>query len=441
MAEKSNIGVPQSVESEEALLGAIITDSNILSNVIEYLQADDFYSKVNATIYKACEDVVDEGQTIDVFTLCNMLEKKGELEKVGGYGYITSLLDGKFLTSNAETYAKNIVDKSLMRKLAAAGRRIASEACDEGSTADDILVTAQKEILDVSRDTRDKSYTHISEVTTNVYLQIEENTGKGGISGVPSGFVDLDKIVAGFKPADLIIVGGRPGMGKTAFMLEIARYVAVKKNLPVVVFNLEMSKEQLATRLLSSQSRVNNEKIKKANLNQSDWNDLAQAVMELNQAPIYIDDTVDSSVQNIRAKCRRIKREHNIALIVVDYLQLMTSKGKNDGNRVNEVADISRQLKMMGRELGVPVMVGSQLSRAVEGRDDKRPQLADLRESGNIEQDADLVLFLYRDVVYHPDTQYKNVAEVIIGKHRNGELDTVKLSFDGEHTAFRNLAK
>ena len=440
MPEKANINVPQSVESEEALLGALLSDPDVVNNVIEIVSPGDFYSVNNASIYEACIDVVNEGASVDVYTVSNNLSQKGKLDKIGGYTYLMTLLDGAFLTSNAENYAKIIADKSTMRKLVNAGRRIATEAMSDSRPVDEVLGLAQREIIDVAQSNSKNSFSTIGEINTEVYLEAEANVGKGPINGVETGFVELDKCLAGLKPANLVIVGARPGMGKTAFMLEIAKYVSFKKRIPVAVFNLEMSKSELATRILSSHSMVEAGKIKRNELTTNDWRDLAHAVIDLADTPLYIDDTVDSSIQSIRAKCRRIKTEKNVGLIIIDYLQLMTSS-KSETSRVEAVSDISRQLKMMARELGVPVIVASQLNRQLESRDDKRPQVSDLRESGSIEQDADIILMLYRDAKYNKETEYKNVAEVIVAKHRSGENKTIELIFDGEHMTFRNMAK
>ena len=442
MPDRQNLTQPQSLESEAALLGALLADNNVIYDVIDIVLPEDFYSETNKAIYDVCVALFNDSVTIDILTVSDRLEKRGLLAKVGGYSYLTSLLDGTYLTTNATSYAKAIAEKSVMRRLIAAGRNIVDVAYKNEKTLSETLEYAENAVLGVTQKSASKGYEKLSDINANVYLELEENAGKGGMTGIPTGFTDLDRYLSGMKKADMIVVGARPGMGKTAFMLEIAKYVAVRKKLPVAIFNLEMEKEQLATRILSSQSGVPSEKLKRAELNQNDWRDLAEAISALADAPIYIDDSSENTIQSIRAKCRKLKIEKDVKLIVLDYLQLMNSAGRrNDGNRVTEVSDISRQIKMMARELGVPIIVGSQLSREVDKREDKRPKLSDLRESGGIEQDADVVLFLYREVEYNKETEFKNVAEVIIGKQRNGMQGTVKLFFDADHTTFRNMAK
>lgn len=442
MAERNTPTMPQSLESEAALLGAIISDEKVIYEVIDAVKPEDFYSDSNRLIYETCIDLFTEGVGIDLFTVSEKLDKKNILDKIGGYGYLTSLVDSIYIVSNAATYADIVAEKAMLRRLISAGRSIVDVAFKDEKTLGETLEYAENSILNVTQKSNTKGYSKLSEVNEKVYLELEENAGKGGMTGIPTGFTDLDKYLSGMKKGDMIVVGARPGMGKTAFMLEIAHYVATKKKLPVAVFNLEMTEEQLATRILSSHSRVSNEKLKRAELTHNDWLDLAEALADLSDAPIYIDDTSEYGIQSIKAKCRKLKMEKDIKLIIIDYLQLLTSGNKrSEANRVVEVSDISRQIKMMARELEVPIIVGSQLSREVDRREDKRPRNSDLRESGGIEQDADVVLFLYREVEYNKDTEFKNVAEVIIGKQRNGMQGTVKLYFDADHTTFRNMAK
>ena len=303
----------------------------------------------------------------------------------------------------------------------------------------DLLEMAEKTIFDISQGRNSKSYARISDILPQVYEEISELSQGKDVSGIPTGFLDLDKILYGLHSPDLVLVAARPGMGKTAFMLNLAQYAAVRKNIPVAVFNLEMSNEQLVKRIISSEANIDSEKLRSGKLSTDDWNNFAGIFDTLGNAPLYFDDNTDMTVTSIRAKCRKLKLEKGIRLVIVDYLQLMKSGGYSD-SRVNEVSDISRSLKVMARELGVPVVVGSQLSREVEKRADKRPMLSDLRESGAIEQDADIVLFLYRDDYYNKDSQFKNIAEVIIGKHRNGATGTVQLAYEPTRMAFRNVA-
>lgn len=443
MAAAKNREIPCNTEAEEYLLGALISDDTVIYDIVDLVRAEDFYSDINRRVFQAAYELFTEGEAIDLITIAEQLKKKNDFETVGGYSFLTSLTDGSFLSSNAARYAEIVAEKALLRKLIKAGQNIVGAAFEDEKAVSEVMEQAEKEIFDVSQNRSGKSYSPIKDVLADVYTELENSIGKGGITGIPTGFIDLDRLLSGLKNSDLIIVAARPGMGKTAFMLDIAQYVAAKKKLPVAVFNLEMSKEQLVTRILSSASGVASEKLRSGDLADPDWADLAEATGFLSEAPLYIDDALDVSVSSIRAKCRKLKMEKDIKLVIVDYLQLMSSGTKRgDGNRVQEVGDISRSLKMLAREIGVPVIVGSQLSRAVDSRDDKRPKLSDLRESGTIEQDADIVMFLYRDAYYNKEnTEFQNVAEVIIEKHRNGSRGTVNLYFDGEHTSFKNMTK
>lgn len=440
MPDNTNLAIPQSIESENALLGAMISDNDVVMDVIDEVTVQDFYSESNKTVFEACLGLFNDGVKIDLLTVMERLERGGNLEKIGGAGYLAGLAGGSFLVANAVTYARIIAEKATMRRLITAGRSIVEAAYKGDRGLDGTVEFAENTILKVTQNANTKGYAMLSDINQDVFMELEQNVGKNGMTGIPTGFYDLDRAMSGMKKADMIVVGARPGMGKTAFMLDIARYVGFKKKLPVAIFNLEMTKEQLATRILSAQSDVESEKLKKAQLSTNDWNSLAEAVAESRNVPIFIDDTTDASIQSIRAKCRKMKIEHDVKLIIIDYMQLMTSAGRRgEGNRVVEVSDISRQIKMMARELAVPIIVGSQLSREVDKRDDKRPRMSDLRESGGIEQDADVVLFLYREKVYNEETNYPHVAEVIISKQRNGMTTTCKLRFDAEHVSFKNL--
>lgn len=442
MPDNGNMTIPQAIESENALLGAMLTESGVVMDIIDEVKADDFYNDSNRTVFEACLKLFNEGVKVDLLTVMEKLDKAGVLDKIGGMGYLTSLAGGSFLVANAVTYAQIIAEKATMRRLITAGRSIVDAAYKGDKGLEGTVEFAENTILKVTQSTNTKGYAILADVNQDVFMELEQNVGKSGMTGIPTGFYDLDRALAGMKKADMIVVGARPGMGKTAFMLDIARYVGFKKKLPVAIFNLEMTKEQLALRMLSAQADVESEKLKKATLSPNDWNALAEAVAESRDVPIYIDDTTDASIQSIRAKCRKMKLENDIKLIIIDYMQLMTSAGRRgDSNRVVEVSDISRQIKMMARELEVPIIVGSQLNREVDKRDDNRPKMSDLRESGGIEQDADVVLFLYREEVYNKETKQQHIAEVIIGKQRNGMTTTCRLYFDQDHVTFKNLSK
>ncbi|MBO5417131.1 MAG: replicative DNA helicase [Clostridia bacterium] len=434
--------VPCNIEAEEFLLGALLSDEKTIYDIVDIVNEDSFYSDINKRVYGAIFETFRQGETIDIVTVAEQLKKRNDFEAVGGYAYLTSVTSGIFLASNAVKYAEIVAEKATLRNLIKAGQKIVSLATNDENAAVDVMNESEKIIFDVSQKRTGKTYSHIKDVLSDVFINLENSIGKGGITGIPTGFKDLDEKLSGLKNTDLVIVAARPGMGKTAFMLDIAKYAASKKKIPVAVFNLEMSKDQVVTRILSSTSGVTSNKLKSGELADADWADLAEATAFLSEAPIYVDDTLESKVTDIRAKCRKLKMEKDIQLVIIDYLQLMSSGTKRgEGNRVQEVSDISRALKMLARELNVPVIVGSQLSRDVEKRKDK-PMLSDLRESGSIEQDADIVMFIHRETDNEDkDSEFNNIAEIIIAKHRSGSLGTIKLFFDGEHTSFKNLAK
>lgn len=434
--------IPTSVENEEALLGAILTDATLVfTNVGDRVKSDDFYNGANAKIFAACENLFENREPVDIMTVAEKLSKMHQLEEVGGYEYLAKLLSsGNFVCANAEAYAKIVAEKSLERKLISYADAVAKEVYKDEKDSEQLVSLLEEKFREITQSSGGKSWSSLKEVIPDLYKTIEGAVGKKGITGIPTGFADLDKKLRGLQKSNLILVGARPAMGKTAFMLEIAKYVALKKKIPVAVFNLEMSKQEMASRILSSHSGVLSSRISSGELTKSDWMELARAAGELASAPLYLDDVIDSSIQSIRAKCRKLKQEKNIQLIVIDYLQLVTSSLKrNSANRQEEVSDISRSLKMMARELDVPIIVGCQLNRDLESRPDKRPVASDLRESGTLEQDADVVMMLYRDVVYNKETKFPNVAEVNVVKFRNGAPGMIKLMFDAEHVCFRNM--
>ncbi len=429
---------PSNVDAEKSVIGAILISGDVLIDVVDVVKAEDFYRKDHAAIFEAILDLFNKNLPVDVVTVTERLAEKGLLDKVGGVPYVASLADEVPLASNAKQYASIVADKALQRRLIQCAIDISEVAYEPEGDVSQMLETAEQTIFRVSQNRSSKAYVPIRDVLTDVYTNLEALSLNQGIPGIPTGFIDLDKKLSGLHNSDLILIAARPGMGKTSIMLNIAQYAAVKKNIPVAVFNLEMSKEQLVTRMLSSESKVESEKLRSGELADSDWTKLAMALGPLSDAPVYLDDSTDVNISSIRAKCRKLKLERGIKLVVIDYLQLMQS-GRSDGNRVQEVSEISRGLKLMARELDVPVLVGSQLSRAVEQRADKRPMLSDLRESGAIEQDADIVIFLYRDDYYNENTEFKNVAEVIVAKHRNGSTGTIKMLYDPERISFRNM--
>ena len=440
MAEGNVRIPPNNIDAEKSVLGAILVSPDALIDIIDIIRPDDFYRKDHETIFSAMMDLFNANRPIDVVTVTEKLSSLGVLDKVGGIPYLGSLADEVPLASNAPQYASIVAEKALQRRLIKCAQDISKNAYEPEGDVSAALEFAEQSVLDVMQNRASKSYVQIKDVLPDVFTKLEEASKSRGISGIPTGFYDLDKMTAGLHDSDLVLVAGRPAMGKTAFMLNIARYAAVRERVPVAIFNLEMSKQQLATRMLSTESGVESEKLRNGDLADSDWTKIAEGMSVLSGAPIYFDDSTDVSVQSIRAKCRKLKMEKDIKLVFVDYLQLMQGRmGKSD-SRAQEVGDISRSLKVMARELNVPVIVGSQVNRELEKRADKRPLLSDLRESGSIEQDADIVMFLYRDEVYNAETEFKGVAEVIVAKHRNGATGTCNLIFDAEHSAFKNMS-
>lgn len=440
MAEGNVRIPPNNIDAEKSVLGAVLVSPDALMDIIDIIKPDDFYRKDHETIFSAMMDLFNANHPVDVVTVTEKLSSLGVLDKVGGIPYLGSLADEVPLASNAPQYAEIVAEKALQRRLIKCAQDISKNAYEPEGDVSAALEFAEQSVLDVMQNRASKSYVQIKDVLPDVFTKLEEASNSHGLSGIPTGFYDLDKMTAGLHDSDLVLVAGRPAMGKTAFMLNIARHAAVRERVPVAIFNLEMSKQQLATRMLSTESGVESEKLRNGDLADSDWTKIAEGMSVLSGAPIYFDDSTDVSVQSIRAKCRKLKMEKDIKLVFVDYLQLMQGRTGKSDSRAQEVGDISRSLKVMARELNVPVIVGSQVNRELEKRADKRPMLSDLRESGSIEQDADIVMFLYRDEVYNAETEFKGVAEVIVAKHRNGATGTCNLIFDAEHSAFKNMS-
>ncbi|MBE7056461.1 MAG: replicative DNA helicase [Ruminococcaceae bacterium] len=441
MAENITRIPPNNIDAEKSVLGAVLVSPDVMMDILDIVKADDFYRKDHEIIFSAMTDLFNLNRPIDVVTVTEKLSQQGVLDKVGGIPYLGSLADEVPLASNAPQYAGIVAEKALQRRLIKCGQDIVKNAFEPEGDVSIVLEKAEQSVLDVMQNRASKAYVQIKDVMPGVFNILEQASKSNGMSGIATGFYDLDQMTAGLHNSDLVIVAGRPAMGKTAFMLNMARNIAVKERQPVAIFNLEMSKEQLATRMLSTESGVESEKLRNGNLGDSDWTQIAEGMSVLSNAPIYFDDSSDISVQSIRSKCRKLKMEKDIKVVFIDYLQLMTNNGgRHNDSRANEVSDMSRALKVMARELNIPVIVGSQVSRGVESRQDKRPMMSDLRESGAIEQDADIIMFLYRDEVYNKETEYKGVAELIIGKHRNGATGTCNLVFDAEHSAFKNMS-
>ena len=435
---------PQALEAEQSLLGGLLLDNRKWDEVTDEVRAADFYNQNHRLIFQAIGGLQSANDPADIVTVSEWLEKEGNLDKAGGLAYISTLANNTPGTANILTYAKIVREREILRALIAATNDISDSAYNpRGRSPRQVLDYAENRVFEISeRDSRRRTgFIPLQELLTRSIDRIEELfESKESIIGVPTGFADLDNMTSGLQRGDLVIVAGRPSMGKTALALNIAEYVAVEKKLPVAMFSMEMPGEQLAMRLLSSMGRINSNKIRTGRLDESDWPRLNSATGMLDKAPMFVDDSASLTPLELRSRARRLFRQNDdIGLVIIDYLQLMESTDHNE-NRATEVSAITRSLKMLAKELNVPVIALSQLNRGVEGRPNKRPLMADLRESGAIEQDADVIFFIYRDEVYNPDTAEKGVAEVIIGKQRNGPVGTVKLTFRGEFTRFENFA-
>jgi replicative DNA helicase len=430
---------PQNVEAEQAVLGAMMLDHNAVITAMEVLQPHDFYREIHRTIFEAMENLHRENKEIDLITLPEELRRMKKLDAAGGLEYVLSLPNLVATAANIEYHANIVKDKAMTRDLITTCTDLTTEAYDGEKEADKLIDDAERKIFHLAENKKSGDFDPVGKVVEDTLDKISKlYENKAGLTGLPTGFRDLDKLTSGLQPSDLILIAARPSMGKTAFTLNIAQNVGVRQHKTVAFFSLEMSKEQLVQRLLCQISHIDSQKLRTGQLNtDKDWAQLTDACDKLYQAPIYIDDTPGISVSEMRSKARRLKSEHGLDLIIVDYLQLM--QGRNSESRQQEISEISRSLKALARELKVPLIALSQLSRSVESRQDKRPMLSDLRESGALEQDADIVAFLYREDYYDKETENQHITEVIVAKHRNGPTDTVKLYFRGEYTLFLNL--
>ena len=432
---------PHSVESEQSILGSILLDKDAIITVTETIQPEDFYKEAHKIIYECMLKLNSKNEPIDLITLTEELKKQDSLENIGGISYITSLSTIVPTTTNVKYYADIVKEKSVLRKLIKVSNDILNSGYDNSVKVEEILEQAEKKIFDISQEKSSEDFKSINSVLMDTYDMIEKlYTNKEEITGITTGFDDLNKKINGLQRTDLILVAARPAMGKTAFSLNLVQNAALKGNASVAVFSLEMSKEQLVQRMLSAQSNVELKKIKTGNLDENDWPRIIDAMSVLSNANIYIDDTPGIKMSELRSKCRKLKIEKGLDFVLIDYLQLMEGEGNNE-SRQQEIAKISRSLKIIAKELDCPVVALSQLSRAPEQRADHRPMLSDLRESGSIEQDADIVMFLYRDEYYHPDSERKNIGEIIISKNRHGETGSVELVWLGEIQKFANKAR
>ncbi|MGI6525324.1 MAG: replicative DNA helicase [Bdellovibrionota bacterium] len=432
--------IPHSIEAEEAVIGGILLDNDAINVVQERLRSEDFYRAANVEIFSAMEALSDRREPIDVLTLGQELRMRGSLEESGGMDNIARLAAAVPNAANVGYYAKMVRDMSLRRRVIHESTEIINKAFEVDEGIDDFLDHAEQKILGVSDDRIHASFHRVGDIVQDSIKVVEKMYDKKEpITGVPTGFHELDKMLAGLQPSDLIILAARPAMGKTSLALSIAQWIGIYERAPVALFSLEMSKEQLVLRMLCSEARVDNSKVRTGNLGERDFPRLVDAASKIAEAPIFIDDTPAITVTELRAKARRLHKDTKLSVIVVDYLQLMRSPTYKQ-NREQEIADISRSLKALAKELNIPILALAQLNRSVESRTDKRPMMSELRESGAIEQDADIIMFIYRDEVYNKETsEDKGVAEIIIAKHRNGPIGTARLAFSPEITRFDNL--
>ena len=440
MAAPDDRTPPHNLEAERSVLGAILVHSDAFNVAVQFLGAADFYRDAHRHVFDAMVGLSERGQVIDLITIKEELGRSNHLDKVGGAAYIAGLADGVPRSTNVEHYAQIVKEKSTLRHLIRAGDAIVGAAYRAEEDADTVLDRAEQEIFAIAEDRIHEGFVPVGELVQGSFANIEQlQEHKGLITGLPSGFDDIDKLTSGFQSSDLIIVAGRPSMGKTSFVLNVAQHVGIRSERSVGFFSLEMSKEQLFIRMLTAEAEVDSHRFRGGFLTEQDYTSLSQALSRLSDARVYIDDSPSIGVLEMRAKARRLKAEHGLDVLVIDYLQLMQGRGRFE-NRTQELASISRALKGLAKELDVPVIALSQLSRAPESRTDRRPQLADLRESGALEQDADVVLFVYREEQYNPTVENENVAEIIIGKQRNGPTGTVQLAFLKQYTRFATLS-
>lgn len=433
--------LPNSPEAEQSVIGSMIMDSDAIMAASEILTSEDFYQRQYGILFDSMVELYNEGKAVDLVTLQDRLKEKDVPPEVASLEFVKDILDSVYTSAHIRQYASIVHEKAMLRRLIRTTEGIAN-ACYAGKESmEDIFVDTEKQIFDIIQQNTSGEYVPIKDVVLNALDKIEmASRTTGNVTGIPTGFIDLDYKTAGFQPSDLILVAARPSMGKTALVLNIAQHMAFREDVTVAVFSLEMSKEQLVNRLLSLESRVDSQSIRTGNLTDEDWSKLIEGAGVIGKSHLIIDDTPGISVTELRSKCRKFKMEHNLGIIIIDYLQLMTGSRRSE-SRQQEISDISRSLKAIARELNVPVVALSQLSRAVEQRPDHRPMLSDLRESGAIEQDADVVMFIYRDDYYNKDTPKPNVAEIIIAKQRNGAIGTIELAWLPQYTKFANMKK
>ncbi|MCI8949384.1 MAG: replicative DNA helicase [Lachnospiraceae bacterium] len=434
--------LPHSAEAEQSVIGAMLMDRDAVIAASEMVGADDFYQHQYGVMFESMVELFNEGKPVDLVTLQNRLKEKDVPPEVSSLEFVREIIATVPTSANIRSYASIVREKAVLRRLIRVNEEIANTCYVGKDKLEDILAYTEKAIFDLLQSRMGGDFVPIKQVVLNVLEKIETASKSGGsVTGIPTGFIDLDYKTSGMQPSDFVLIAARPSMGKTAFVLNLVDYVAVRKGLPCMIFSLEMSKEQLVNRMLSMESNVDSQKLRTGNLTDADWDAVVEGIGIIGNSKLIIDDTPGISVTELRSKCRKMKLEYGLSMIIIDYLQLMSGSGRGGDNRQQEISEISRSLKALAREMNAPVIALSQLSRACETRQDHRPMLSDLRESGAIEQDADVVMFLYRDDYYNKDTERPNVAEVIIAKQRNGPIGTVELLWRPEFTKFVNMAR
>ena len=435
--------LPHSVEAEQSVIGSMLMDREAIIAASEIITADDFYQHQYGVMFEAMVELFNENRPVDLITLQNRLKEKDVPPEVSSLDFVRDIITTVPTSANVKSYANIVREKAVLRRLIKVNEDIANTCYAGKEPLETILATTEKTVFDLLQSRNSGDFVPIRQVAMNVLEKIEEaSKNQGTVTGIPTGFIDLDYKTSGLQPSDFILIAARPSMGKTAFVLNLVDHIAVKKGLPCMVFSLEMSKEQLVNRMLAMESNVDSQKLRTGTLSDSDWDAVVEGIGVIGNSKLIIDDTPGISIMELRSRCRKMKLEYGLSVVIIDYLQLMSGSGKGGGdNRQQEISEISRSLKALARELSAPVIALSQLSRACETRQDHRPMLSDLRESGAIEQDADVVMFLYRDDYYNKDTDMPNIAEVIIAKQRNGPIGTVNLVWRPEFTKFANIAK
>ena len=434
--------LPHSIEAEQSVIGSMLMDKDAIIAASELLSEADFYQRSYGIMFDAMTELFNEGKPVDLVTLQDRLKEKDVPPEVSSLEFVREILGTVPTSANAKSYANIVREKAVLRRLIKVTEEIANSCYAGRDPLDQILADTEKAVFDLLQNRDSAEFVPIRQVALNVLERIEAaSKNPGTVTGIPTGFIDLDYKTSGMQPSDLVLIAARPSMGKTAFVLNLVDHVSVRKGLPCMVFSLEMSKEQLVNRMLAMESNVDSQKLRTGSLTDSDWDAVVEGIGIIGNSKLLIDDTPGISITELRSKCRKMKLEYGLSMVIIDYLQLMTGSGRTGENRQQEISEISRSLKALARELNAPVIALSQLSRACESRQDHRPMLSDLRESGAIEQDADIVMFLYRDDYYNKDTETPNIAEVIIAKQRNGPIGTVNLLWQPEFTKFVNLAR